>query len=175
MDECRMNPERLSALVDGELRETDRRTVEAHVAACERCRSEVVAMRAVRDEVASLPYEPVAPAEWERVWSGVARALRRPMATRRRRRASVLVRLWGRPRPALAAAALALAMVGAGLLALSLRAGHTPVAPNGIVIAEQGDVRLESIAYDCDDYTLVVMAPEDGGAPILWLTPTQER
>ena len=175
MNECQMNPERLSALVDGELPEIDRPTVEAHVAECDHCRSEVTALTAVRDKVASLPYEPVAPAEWERVWSGVARALRRPTATRRRRRANMLVRLWGRPRPALAAAALGLAMVGAGLLALGLHAGRTPVAPNGIVIAEQGDVHLESIAYDCDDYTLVVMAPEDGGAPVLWLTPTQER
>ena len=174
MGACRVNPERLSALVDGEVSGDEREALLAHAEACERCGRELEALRTLREGVAALGApEPVSPGEWEQVWSGVRERLPvglRPVPARTARRT---LPIWLRvvPRPALAAAALVMALAVAGLVALVVH----PPGGEGLAVAQSDDVRLESIAYDCDDYTLVVMAPAEGGAPVLWLTPIREH
>ena len=53
--------DRLSALVDGELDGAERDRAHAHLAGCERCRTEAAELRAVKRRLRSLP--PDAPAE----------------------------------------------------------------------------------------------------------------
>jgi len=187
MSDCQMDPVRLSALVDGELPADERRSIEAHVAECADCRSTVAALRAVRDGAAALPYEVVAPGEWARVWSALERVLPHVSAgeapararedTRlrvpriRRQPARLTWRLWMWPRPILAAAALVLALVTGASLIRSMP--HRVL--DDLDVAGKEEVRLEWVANDADGYMLVLTPPVEGGAPVLWITPTEER
>ena len=182
MSGCQMDPARLSALVDDELPGDERQAVEAHLAECPHCRSELAALRAVREGVASLAGEEPTPADWGRVWSGVERALPRPerdAAHARPRKGlagagrRVAWRPWLWPRPAFAAAALII--LAAGLIAYGLWPHGATSAPGEFTVAGREDVRFVSVAYDCDDYTLVLMSPVEGKAPVLWVSPTEEQ
>ena len=173
MEPCRQNPERLSAYIDGELAAEERRALEEHLTRCEACRREVEVLRALREAEVRLPLEPVSSAEWERVWSGVERSLGARRGVRRRGvrwRVGLLAGLMSY-RPALAAAVLAAAMVLAGFAAIVLYHSPSPPPDETFAVARNSDLTLETIAYDCENYTLVVKAPKGEMAPILWLTP----
>jgi len=171
MSECQMDPIRLSALVDGELPADERQTLEAHVAECARCQSEMAALQAVRDGAGGLPDEPVAAGEWERVWSAIERGL--PRRAPRRRPAGLTWRVWAWPRPVLAAAALVLALITGGLLLHGPRGGEGLSPLEDIEVATQGEVQVEWVSNDADNYMLVLTPPVEGRAPVLWVTSTE--
>lgn len=169
MNECTIDKAHLSAYVDGELTADDRRAVERHLEACEACRRDLATLRAVRGRFEADACPSVAHDEWEEIWSGVEPDL----PAGRSRRWSRSMAAFVRRRPLLAAAAAVLLLVGAGLLGWSLRPPQ-PVSENGLPMASDGEVRVESFAYDSEDYTLIMMAPGEQGL-VMWLKPTDDQ
>src|ERR671922_8609 len=100
--------EQLSALIDGELPDRERASLEAHVATCAQCRSVLSALRSTLSDLRALP-EPELPAQHE--WA-LRAALRR----------SARPRGWRAVSLAMGSAAAALVAV----LALVLNGGGAP-------------------------------------------------
>lgn len=119
----------LAAYVDGALAPEERAAVDAHLAACARCREEVDLARRAVEALASLSEEPVP--------LGVTA----PVLAEARRRAEPRRPRWV---PALAAAAV-LALAGAVVLPQLLRGGRSPGpagAPTATMEADRGAAEL---------------------------------
>ena len=68
---CTDFAEAISALADGSIDSAERPRVEAHIEACEDCRALLDDLRALRREAAALPPEPLPPALWSRLETGL--------------------------------------------------------------------------------------------------------
>jgi len=117
--------DRLSEYVDGDLMADERRSLEAHLEACDTCAGIVAELRAVLATARGLPdREPTVD-----LWSGIAARLPAapgvtslPLRRRQRRWTAFSV-------PQLAAAGLALVLVSSGILWVALRDGGEAGAP----------------------------------------------
>ncbi|TMQ71489.1 MAG: hypothetical protein E6K81_09965 [Candidatus Eisenbacteria bacterium] len=143
---CGLESGRLSAYLDGELTNGERRAVEAHLAGCEGCTALLADLRRVVDQARSLA--DAAPPE--DLWPGIERQLK-PRARRTPAPAQALAgpSAWWRRRldlavPQLAAAAVVLVLLSAGAMWLLLHGsgtrgpavtGVTPVAPPPVAAA----------------------------------------
>jgi anti-sigma factor RsiW len=122
--------ERLSAYLDDELDVRDRAALEAHLQDCPACRTALSELRAVMARAASLP-DSAPPAE--RLWPGIAAAIRNsPREGRARRTFSFTL-------PQLVAAGLALMVLSGGMVWLARLGGDRtdfpPVAAHDVPVA----------------------------------------
>ena len=105
MSDCKKYQEMISSLMDGELSESERKALEAHMSGCSDCRSLYTAFLAVSEAVSG--EVPPAPAGLhEKIMTGVKQGVKKP-------KRSLMVRL----RP-YAAAAACLVVIVAGVLVL---------------------------------------------------------
>jgi anti-sigma factor RsiW len=118
MSDCRDFALLLDDFIDEALKPDDRRMVEEHLAACDTCRAEFDAVRAVVRAAAELPETSVEPRD---LWPGIAERLEAAPRTRRR---------W---QPWLAAAAMLVAVSGAWW------AGRWSAAPSPHSVAPSTD------------------------------------
>jgi hypothetical protein len=121
--------ERLSALIDGELKPAQREQVLIHLARCDACRGEAVALRAVKQRLRALGEATVAMGLSDRLLSlvagaGAGGAARRPFLARHRGAAIA------RRRPVWVAALAAAAALGLAVPAAGFLAGGQRQAPD---------------------------------------------
>ena len=67
----------LTAYVDGELSDEDRRRLDEHLAGCQRCRDQLAEWTALQEELAMIKFTEPTDAELQRYWSGVYNRLER--------------------------------------------------------------------------------------------------
>jgi anti-sigma factor RsiW len=135
---------RLSALVDGELNHARRDRALSHLAQCEACRREAVAMRALKHRMRTLDEATVAAALTDRLVA-LAAGVPPPGSVGRRRGATAVARRWRGSRLVLGAlAVLAVAVPAFGFLAAAGTPGRQPrpsVSPAVDLFVEQHAVR----------------------------------
>jgi len=121
---CENVQPRLGELLDGELRDEERRTLERHLAECAHCRAEYESMRRL---TAALSEPPAHDVPREQIWTAVERRLRGEARRRSRQRRFFL---GGGPPPwrPLASAAVIVLAIGVGWLLLGGPWASTAVA-----------------------------------------------
>ena len=103
--------DRLSECIDGELEPSERRDLEAHLAGCAECRTDLAALRAVVTRAGSLSDTPPA----SDLWPGVAARIH----PRPARRTTLVTRRFAFTLPQLVAASLALIVASGGMVWLA--------------------------------------------------------
>ncbi len=129
---CTQAHELIGELLEGTIREEDRRALEEHLESCPDCRDLLADFQEIKTQAAALPrIEPSAA-----VWPNVLNAVRRERRERSAR-AVLSVSWWdrlfapGRPRYALAAALALVLVVGGALLILPSRKPVVAAASSG--------------------------------------------
>lgn len=159
---CFLTRRRLDAFVDGQLDERHRGAVEAHVAACDRCRREVAETRRLRVLVAQALAEPV-PEDWTGFWPGIVRGIEDGRAAD--------YRPAPRPRPALGA--LRRPRVAAGALAAALVVSVTAWQFLGPTAVEE-PVVVQSANTDVPGVSVMVYSPPEKDLAVVWLIGLEE-
>src|SRR5438067_6341762 len=107
--------ERLSEYLDGELNETEGRSLEAHLASCAECAATLAELRGVTARAGSLDDRPPAHDLWtgiaQRIGTGAGAGDVRPIESAPTRKRAFLARRLSFSLPQLAAAAVALMVV----------------------------------------------------------------
>ena len=67
----------LTAYVDGELSDEDRRRLDEHLAGCQRCRDQLAEWTALQEELAMIKFTEPTDEQLQRYWSGVYNRLER--------------------------------------------------------------------------------------------------
>src|SRR3989449_7696827 len=132
--------DRLSEYLDGELTSPERTAFEAHLAACDACRTTLDELRRVVTNARALDDRPPAADLWPAVAARIglsARSKTRPVV----RRFSFTV-------PQLAAASVALALLSGGAAWLIVRRGTVPIPP--VVTSGPAPALLNASAYPGD-------------------------
>jgi anti-sigma factor RsiW len=144
---------RLSALIDGELGDTQRERVLAHLARCEPCRREAAALRALKRRMHALGEATVDAALTDRL---VAMGARYPVPG-----AALARRRW--PVRSLAVAALALA--GLGIPAAAFMAGGGGQAEPGPGVTPAIDMFMVQHEFSTGDVPASTASPSPSSTP----------
>jgi hypothetical protein len=130
--------DRLSEYIDGELESSERRALEAHLAGCEDCRTDLASLRAVVTRAEALTDTPPASNLWPDIASriGPRPAGRTTLATRR----------FAFTLPQLVAASLALIVASGGMVWLARMGGPTTDFPP--VLGEVRPANFGDAAFD---------------------------
>ena len=130
--------DRLSEYIDGELEPSEHRDLEAHLAGCAECRTDLAALRAVVTRAGSLSDTPPA----SDLWPGVAARIDPPPA----RRTTLVTRRFAFTLPQLVAASLALIVASGGMVWLARMGGTATDFPP--VLGEVRPANFGDAAFD---------------------------
>jgi hypothetical protein len=130
--------DRLSEYIDGELEPSERRALEAHLAGCAECRTDLATLRAVVTRAGSLTDAPPA----SDLWPGVAARI----DPRPARRTTLVTRRFAFTLPQLVAASLALIVASGGMVWLARMGG--PVTDFPPVLGEVRPANFGDAAFD---------------------------
>jgi len=158
---CTQAHELIGELLEGTIREEDRRALEEHLESCPDCRDLLADFQEIKTQAAALPrIEPSAA-----VWPNVLNAVRRERRERSAR-AVLSVSWWdrlfapGRPRYALAAALALVLVVGGALLILPSRKPVVAAASSG----DGGEYAMAKLQEAEIHYRLAIRALSDAAA-----------
>ena len=132
--------DRLSEYVDGELEPAERAALEAHVAGCAECRTDLAGLRTVVSRAQSLVDRPPS----GNLWPGVAARLTAP----ERRRSTLATRRFAFTLPQLVAASLALIVASGGMVWLARLGGPTTDFPPVIGVSSVRPANFGDAAFD---------------------------
>ena len=135
--------DRLSEYIDGELEPSERQSLEAHLAGCAECRTDLASLRAVVTRAEALTDTPPA----SNLWPGVAARI----GTRPAARSTLATRRFAFTLPQLVAASLALIVASGGMVWLARLGGPTtdfPPVLGEVRLANFGDAAFDEAVAD---------------------------
>ena len=132
--------DRLSEYVDGELEPAERAALEAHLASCAECRTDLAGLRAVVSRAQSLVDRPPS----GNLWPGVAARLTAP----RQRASTLATRRFAFTLPQLVAASLALIVASGGMVWLARLGGPTTDFPPVLGVSSVRPANFGDAAFD---------------------------
>ncbi len=160
----------LSKSLDGELTAEEQPRLDAHLQECARCRELLRDLKAVEQELRSVPLP--SPADWQERWQAVARALTTRQKEPREATSKVEVIHLGpsrwlfgsRTRRVLSAAACVVALLVGGLVLRSLVAGRSAME---LASADSLEVEIEQGEGEGPGALFLVSA--DGEIAVVWV------
>lgn len=158
---CSQAHELIGELLEGTIREEDRRALEEHLESCPDCRELLADFQEIKTQAAALPRIEPSPAVWPNILDAVRRERRERSA-----RAVLSVSWWdrlfapGRPRYALAAALALVLVVGGALLILPSRKPAAPAVSSG----NGGEYAMAKLQEAEIHYRLAIRALSDAAA-----------
>ena len=138
--------DRLSEYIDGELTPSEQRALEAHLAGCAGCRTDLASLRAVVTRAEALTDTPPA----SDLWPGIAARI----SARPARRTTLGTRRFAFTLPQLVAASLALIVASGGMVWLARMGGPTtdfPPVLGEVRLANFGDAAFDEAVADLEE------------------------